>query len=70
MKKKTFKQEVKSFYKRTQNELLEMGKYWDRKPDSWHDSIQGDTYLVKIEVVRELFDNLETSIIDLGIVIK
>ncbi len=65
MKKKTIKSQLNIFYKNLLKEIEKRNTYWTSKSDSWRESIAGDNYTTKTDVLQELYDNLEDAVVNL-----
>lgn len=66
----TFNSDLKKLYLRLRKEIYSREQYCISKNEKWQESEQADIYTVKTQILREAYDNLTTTIVDLGIKIK
>lgn len=61
------KSELKSFALKLRKELVKRDKYFFSKSESWQESDTGEKYLIKTDMLQELWSSIETALNDFNI---
>lgn len=66
----TIKAKIKSLHEDLKIEINNRNDYYMTKSESWYNTNLGEEYSIKTDILIELYENIETIMIDLGIGIK